>query len=69
MLNKISLSENSEALYVLLTAVVAAILGFLTDSSIIPLPLDAKLSLVALIGAVFTALFTYWKTRINVKEA
>ena len=55
-------TENKEALIVLAGSIVAAVTGFITA---MPIPIEIKAPLVALIGSVSAAILVYWKTQVN----
>lgn len=59
------MSENKEALVILVESVFAAVFGMVGT---LPIPVEYKAPLMSMVGAIATAIFVYWKQSINVKK-
>lgn len=55
-------SENGEAAIVLGATVAAAATTYIAA---LPIPLEIKTPTITLTGSIATAIFLYWKTRVN----
>lgn len=58
----VTMSENEEAVIVLIATIGSGITGFLAAC---PIPADWKAPAVALSGTISTAILVFWKTKIN----
>ena len=62
MVDDVKVSENTEALIVLVGTVAGAVTTFIAT---LPIPLEIKAPVVALATAVTGAILVYWKTKVN----
>lgn len=58
----VEMSENAEAIGVLVATIGAGITGFLAAT---PLPAEWKVPLIGVSGTVTAALLAYWKAKVN----